>query len=102
MSGNPSLSNIDIFGLVMNRGALDTLLSRCGNMSNDVLTVDGVECKLQKGDMLTIGINVPKPLRFPIKRKATDDATREAVRGHKKFAAAAQHCRMPMWVLPRR
>ena len=38
--------------------------------------------------MLTVGVNVPKPLRFPMKRKADDEATRDAVRKHNKFAAA--------------
>lgn len=56
--------------------------------ANDSLDVDGVECKPQKGGMLTVGINVPKPLRFPMKRKADKEATRDAVRKHPKFAAA--------------
>ena len=38
--------------------------------------------------MLTVGVNVPKPLRFPIRQKADDEATREVVRKHPKFAAA--------------
>ena len=56
--------------------------------AEDSLDVDGVECKPQKGNMLTVGVNVPKPLRFPMKRKADDEATRDAVRKHNKFAAA--------------
>jgi hypothetical protein len=57
--------------------------------TDEVITVDGVQCKSQKGGMLTVGVNVPKPLRFPIKRKADDVATCNAVREHRKFAAAA-------------
>ena len=49
----------------------------------------GVECKPQKGGMLTVGVNVPKALRFLVKRKTTDEETKETVRLHKKFAAAA-------------
>ena len=56
--------------------------------SDELFTVDGVQCKLQKAGMLTVGLNVPKPLRFPFKRKADDEATRTALREHKKFAAA--------------
>ena len=55
----------------------------------ELFWVDDVQCKPQNGGMLTVGVNVPKPLRFPIKRKADDEATRKAVRQHKKFAAAA-------------
>ena len=60
----------------------------CMSAVDALLTVDGVECKRQKGGMLTVGINVPKPLRFPVKQKADDNATRESVRKHPKFAAA--------------
>ena len=56
--------------------------------NDELLTVDGVQCKPQKSNMLTCGVNVPKPLRFPMKRKADDDGTCKAVRQHPKFGAA--------------
>ena len=51
--------------------------------------VDGVACKSQSSYLVTVGTNIPKKLRFPVKMRVGEDRD-AAVRRHAKFVAASE------------